>query len=193
VGAPPPDLTAFHIGLVVRDLDSVASRYQKVLGVDHWRVFELNLDAIPWNARSTKARVRIAYGQVPGQTIELVEVLEGWTQQSDWLEAHGEGVNHIGFWTPDVRASVDAAIAAGGRVVSALIDQQNNAVVQLKAGAANEAIIRAIDRGGAAYADPGLGAVQFEFIGPGIPLHEYLKEDYAWLNPPPWSRAARET
>jgi hypothetical protein len=46
-------------------------------------------------------------------------------------DQHGEGVQHIGFWTPDIRASVEHALAAGTRLVSVTTDTQGNTVVQL--------------------------------------------------------------
>ena len=42
MSAPPADLFAFHIGFVVRDVDAVMDRYRRMLGVDLWRVRELN-------------------------------------------------------------------------------------------------------------------------------------------------------
>src|SRR5262249_49450106 len=55
----------------------------------------------------------------------------GPNQFSQFLAEHGEGVQHIGFWTPDVRKAVEAAIAAGGRLVSASTDAAGNTSVQL--------------------------------------------------------------
>ncbi len=188
VSAPPPDLLAFHIGIVVHDLDAVADRYRRMLGVDRWRSHELHVAKSPFNERFTEAVVRIAYGRGAGQTIELIQVLEGRTQHSEFLEAHGEGVQHIGFWSADVRASVEAALAEGAKLVTAYIDAESNAVVQLTPGSP-VAPVEAIDRGRIAYVDPGLATVQFEFCGPSAApgLRGWLEEDFELLvTPPPW-------
>src|SRR5690606_7112739 len=47
---------------------------------------------------------------------------------------HGEGVQHIGFWCPDLRARVTEALEAGGRILSTLVDAQGNAVVHVQPG-----------------------------------------------------------
>src|SRR5437016_3303885 len=119
MSAPPPDLLAFHLGYVVRDLDAVADVYRRMLGVDRWRVHDLKVEAVPWNPRYTEALVKVAYGRGAGMTFELIQVLDGRTQHLDFLEQHGEGIQHIGFWTEDVRSSVKAAVGEGATLVSA--------------------------------------------------------------------------
>ncbi|MDE3075356.1 MAG: VOC family protein [Chloroflexota bacterium] len=188
MGAPPPDLLAFHLGFVVHDLEAVLEAYRRMLGVDLWRVHERLVPKIPWNERSRPARVKIAYGRGVGQTFELIQVLEGWTQHSQFLETHGEGIQHIGFWSPDVRAAVEAAVAEGASIVSAGIES-DQAVVQLTPGSSTQEILRAIDRGRISYVDPGLGGVQLEFVGPAAApdLRAWLAEDFeAIVTPPPW-------
>src|SRR5438105_159754 len=131
MSAPPPDLAAFHLGIVVRDLDAAIDRYRRLLGIDLWQVHELRRGRPPWHERFTDVRLNIAFGRGAGLTYELIQVLEGTNQHTEFLQAHGEGVQHIGFWTPDVRASVESALARGATLVSGLLDPNGNAAVQL--------------------------------------------------------------
>jgi Glyoxalase/Bleomycin resistance protein/Dioxygenase superfamily len=92
----PPDLVAFHVGIVVRDLHAVMDRYQRLFALD------------------------IAYGGRAGTGLafELIEPVPGEPSQwSEFLEQRGEGVQHIGFWTPDLLGSLQAAVAEGGTLV----------------------------------------------------------------------------
>ncbi len=136
ITAPTGDLVAYHVGIVVCDLQAVADRYQRILGVDRWRMPELATVKVPWDARSTDARLRVAFGRGAGLTFELIQVLEGRTPHLDFLDKHGDGVQHIGFWTPDVRAVVERAVKEGGRVTLARFDPNGNAEVQLSPGGA---------------------------------------------------------
>ena len=34
----PPDLVAFHVGIVVRDLHAVMDRYQRMFALEHWHI-----------------------------------------------------------------------------------------------------------------------------------------------------------
>jgi catechol 2,3-dioxygenase-like lactoylglutathione lyase family enzyme len=194
VTAPPSDLLAYHLGFVVRDLDAVAERYQRLLGVDRWRSHDLQVARVPWDARSTDARLRVAFGRAAGMTIELIQPLEGRTTHLDFLEAHGDGVQHIGFWTADVRAAVEHAVSQGARITLARYDPASTAFVQLSPGSSLEAIVGSLDPGRVAYVDPGLGGVQLEFVGPAAApgLRAWMEDDFPRIiqPPPPWETAS---
>ena len=86
----PPNLVAFHVGIVVRDLHAVMNRYQRMFALEHWHLREPQ-PGIP---------LRIAYGgrEGTGLAFELIEPVSGETSQwSEFLEQRGEGVQHIGF------------------------------------------------------------------------------------------------
>jgi catechol 2,3-dioxygenase-like lactoylglutathione lyase family enzyme len=188
--APPGDLVAYHVGFVVRDLDAVADKYQRLLGVERWRVHELRTAKVAFDARSTDARLKIAFGRGAGLTFELIQVLEGRTPHLDFVEKHGDGVQHIGFWTPDVRAAVQRAVKEGGRITMARLDPGGKAEVQLTPGSNMDTIAAAIPPGRLAYVDPGVGGIQLEFVGPAAAegLREWMQKDFETLlaPPPPW-------
>jgi hypothetical protein len=178
MSAPPPELQAFHLGIVVRDMEAVMERYRVLLGVDNWHVREIESPALPWNPDTKDARVKAAYGRGSGQTFELLQVLEGRTVHSKFLEEHGEGVQHIGYWTPDIRASLEDAVAKGAVITSARIDPLQRGVVQLSPGSGAADIISAMDANRPAFVNDGFTMIQIEFIGPGTNLRDWLKEDF---------------
>jgi hypothetical protein len=182
-------LLAYHVGFVVRDVDAVAARYQQMLGVDRWRVHEIAIPRLAWDARSTDARLNIAFGRGAGLTFELIQVLEGRTPHLDFLEQHGEGIQHIGLWTADVRASVEAAVSAGGTVTLARYED-DKLVVQLTPSSGTQEIVSSLEAARLAYVDPGLGGVQLEFVGPaGAPgLRAWMQDDFDRIvvPGPPW-------
>jgi catechol 2,3-dioxygenase-like lactoylglutathione lyase family enzyme len=190
MGAPPPDLMAYHVGFVVRDLEATADAYRRMLGVDRWRVHDLKVELVPWNPRYTAALVKVAYGRGAGLTFELIQVLEGRTQHLDFLEQHGEGVQHIGFWTDDVRASVRQAVEQGATVVSARFGEDDQAVIQLTPASSQSDIVAGLPQGRLAYVEPGLGGVQMEFVGPvqAPNLKAWMEEDFSKIviPAPPW-------
>jgi catechol 2,3-dioxygenase-like lactoylglutathione lyase family enzyme len=176
-----PELQAFHIGIVVHDIEAAIERYRAMLGVDLWRVRDPNPNG-----------TRVAYGRGAGQTWELFEVKgPGTTQHHQFRDQHGEGVHHIGFWTPDVKASVQAALDAGAQLVSATTDAQGNAVVELLPGPA--VTPQHFERFGmVTFVDAGLGGVRIEYIGHAGEafLRDWFKEDFDRIViPPPWSLA----
>ena len=171
----PPQIVAFHVGIVVHDLDAVIDRYKRMFGIDRWHV----RDALP------DIPQRIAYGGRDGtcMAFELIEPQPGaQTQMADFLAERGEGIQHVGFWTPDLRGSLQAAVDEGGTLVSGPFEQQGSTVVQVQMPEGQ--VPRQI-----AYIDVGLGTFRFELIGPPADqgLRNWLQEDYdKIIAPAPW-------
>jgi catechol 2,3-dioxygenase-like lactoylglutathione lyase family enzyme len=173
-----PEITCFHIAVVVNDVEKAVEGYKRFLGDG------------PWRLRDMGAGTRIAYGSAGGQTWELIEVsAPGGSQFHEFKERHGEGVQHIGFWTPDMRASVEDALSKGAKLVSATTDAQGHAAVQLLP-AADVKPEQLEGLGMASWMDLGLGGWRLEYIATGLGqtfLKDWLAEDYPGiiLNPAP--------
>lgn len=170
-----PGLVAFHIAIVTPDLEGAIERYRRVLGVDLWSY---------WDRTPPGSPTRVAYGAGAGATFELIGITgEGDTQFHRHLKAHGESVQHIGFWAPDVKAAVTAALDAGGEIVSGVVDAQGNAVVQVKPGDLDALQLR-----NPVFLNAGTGFT-IEYFGPGgDKLHrDWFKDDFErMVKPPPW-------
>lgn len=160
------DPMAFHLGYAVRDVDRVMARYTQLFGELHWRVGEAQFPAMPSNPQTTAARLKFAYGRIPGATLELIEVLEGETIHTEFLRNHGEGVHHLGVWVPDVQAAVRTAVEQGGRIVTAMLNG-DTASVQLSPASSPSEIIAAVNPSRMAWVDlEDAGGVSMEFVGP---------------------------
>jgi catechol 2,3-dioxygenase-like lactoylglutathione lyase family enzyme len=154
---------AYHLGIVVHDLEAACARYSELLGVPAWHKSDVERPGVPVNPRTAGGRgtLHIAFGRVPGMTFELIHP-EGSIEHKVWLDAHGEGLQHIGVWTPDVQAAVRDAVGKGCRVTHAALNQ-DVATISLTPDSAAEDIVPFL--GNLAYVDPGMGGFQIEFIG----------------------------
>lgn len=171
----PPEIVAFHVGIVVRDLEAVVDRYKRMFGIDRWHVREA-LPDIPQ---------RIAYGGHEGTGMAFELIQPGATgQMREFLDEHGEGIQHVGFWTPDLLGSLQAAVDEGGRLVGGgPFEQRDATVVQLEMP--DGQLPRQL-----AYIDVGMGTFRFELIGPPADqgLRNWLQEDYPRIiQPAPWA------
>jgi catechol 2,3-dioxygenase-like lactoylglutathione lyase family enzyme len=190
MSAPIEQILAYHIGIVVRDIDAVSACYGELLGVPKWHSWEVEREGLPTNAATAgrKGSVRIAYGRAPGQTIELLQPLAGTSIWSEFLREHGEGVQHIGLWTPDLAASVAAAVARGATVTHGMLGA-NSGSVQLTASSRQDEIAGALDPDQLAYLQPNVGGVQIEYVGPGGParMRQTIGADFdSVVTAPPW-------
>ncbi|HJN92295.1 MAG TPA: VOC family protein [Dehalococcoidia bacterium] len=164
-----PEVQCFHVATVVRDLDAAVAAYTSLLDAQTWRIREMSAD------------FRIAYGSGSGQTWELIEVRgEGTSQFHQFRDRYGEGVQHVGFWTPDIRALVEQALAQGGELVSATQDASGVTSVQLVPQAAVTPDLLDAGIGIGAFIEGGLGAWRIELIGNDGDefLRDWLQEDY---------------
>jgi catechol 2,3-dioxygenase-like lactoylglutathione lyase family enzyme len=170
----PPQIVAFHVGIVVRDLDAVIDRYTRMFGIDRWHA----RDATPETPQ------RIAYGGRDGTGIAFELIQPGPSgQHRDFLSEHGEGIQHVGFWTADLLGSLQTAVAEGGTLVAGPFEQRDNTVVELQMpdGQTPRQL---------AFIDAGMGTFRFELIGPPADrgLRNWLQDDYPRIiQPAPWT------
>lgn len=183
-----PSLFAYHLGIVVRDLDLACERYQQYLQVPRWHFTEIERAGLPINPATAggRGRQRIAFGRVPGATFELIQPVEGKSVFSVFLEEHGEGLQHLGVWTPDVQQAVTDAIGKGGRVTHGAL-REGVATVQLTPSSPPDAIVPWLES--PAYIDPGFGGFQIEFVGSANPerMRRIMGDDFdEIITLPPW-------
>lgn len=173
-----PELTAYHLGIAVHKLEPAMDVYRRMLGVTEWRM----RDPMPNGTL-------IAFGWAGGIAFELLQVPEhGNSQIHEFLRQHGEGIQHIAFWTADLRASVENALAEGGRLVSTTTDASGNTSVQLIPGSAKPDLSN-LDR--VVFVEPGLGGVRIEYVGQIGErfIRDWLKDDFEKIVPVPhWAK-----
>jgi Glyoxalase/Bleomycin resistance protein/Dioxygenase superfamily len=164
-----PEIKCFHIAVVVQSVEKAVEGYKRFLGDGPWRI------------RDMGSGTKIAYGSAGGQTWELIEVTgPGGSQFHAYRDEHGEGVQHIGFWTPDMRSSVEDALSKGAKLVSAMTDAGGHTAVQLLP----QADVKPAQLDGlgmASWMDLGMGGWRLEYIATDKGqtfLKDWLAEDY---------------
>jgi catechol 2,3-dioxygenase-like lactoylglutathione lyase family enzyme len=179
--ASAENVFAYHIGIVVRDIEPVSRLYTELLGVPRWHTWEVERDGLPTNPATAgkHGSIRIAYGHAPGQTIELLQPLSGTSVWSEFLRERGEGIQHIGVWTADLAAAVAEGLARGGRVIHGVLGGAAGAV-QLSVASPAVDIVRALDPQQLAYIQPGAGGVAIEYVGPAVAanMRRTIGDDY---------------
>jgi len=185
--APQAKMFAYHLGIVVRDLEAACARYSELLGVPEWHRSDVERPGLPVNPNTAGGRgvLHIAFGRVPGMTFELIQP-EGTIEHKVFLDRHGEGLQHIGIWTPDVQLAVREAVEKGCRVTHAALNQ-DVVTVNLTPESPPEAIVPFLAN--VAYVDPGVGGSQIEFVVASNPerrrnMFKEITEETIPL--PPW-------
>jgi catechol 2,3-dioxygenase-like lactoylglutathione lyase family enzyme len=91
-----------HIGSVVKDIDRVVEYYSRVFGIGPFEIYDFR----PYKTwvRGHEVRpfeLRIATADVGSGKMELIQVIHGDPPHRGFLEIHGEGLQHLGFYVPN--------------------------------------------------------------------------------------------
>lgn len=82
-----------QIGIVVKDVEATVRFYEKMFGIESSPTVEFEMDS---------AKLKIGMLQLGELQIELIQVLEGESIHSKFLEERGEGLHHLGFFVKDL-------------------------------------------------------------------------------------------
>ena len=105
-----------QIGIVVRDIDKVIDSWSSLFGIDPWTIREMNGK----DEKGQPVKVRLAFASLGSIQLELIQPVEGRIFHSEFLDVHGEGLHHLGFYVDDVNAEADNLVKQGARVLSTM-------------------------------------------------------------------------
>jgi catechol 2,3-dioxygenase-like lactoylglutathione lyase family enzyme len=102
--------------IVVHDLDEAVRRFVAELEIGPWTAYRLEpplLKEMRHHGEEVEFSLRHALAWQGELQFELVQPLAGPSIFAEHLEAHGEGLHHVGRYVPDHPAAVAEARAAG--------------------------------------------------------------------------------
>lgn len=105
-----------QIALVVWDLEASVRAYWDLLRIGPWTAFTYDpsiLKDMRYRGEPAEFGLRHALAWRDGVQLELVQPLEGPSIFKDHLEAHGEGLHHVGIYVPDHARAVREFEAQG--------------------------------------------------------------------------------
>src|SRR5262245_26700915 len=105
-------------GYVVRDIHAAMDDWVGGHGVGPWHlVGRVQLDWVRYRGRDSAPEMSIALANSGDLQIELIQQLnDAPSLYRDFLEAGGEGLQHVAYWSTDYQALLDRALAAGHRI-----------------------------------------------------------------------------
>jgi catechol 2,3-dioxygenase-like lactoylglutathione lyase family enzyme len=112
-----------QVSYTVRDLDAVTGWFKRALGVEHFGVTKATAGRdyevlIRDQPVSTPFSLRTAMGRLGPrgeQEIEIIQPVEGPSPYRDFLDLHGEGLNHVSFLVPDFEPAAERMRASGAK------------------------------------------------------------------------------
>lgn len=115
VGTSRVDQVAF----LVEDLDEGMDRWGAFRPEEEWRIYSYgpnNVEDLRYRGEPGRFSMRLAFiGRDP--QIELVEPLAGPSIYHDWIEEHGFGMHHLGFFVPRIEDAISAFERGGHQTI----------------------------------------------------------------------------
>jgi methylmalonyl-CoA/ethylmalonyl-CoA epimerase len=109
MGLPPP----FQLGVIVRNMERAVDYYSSVFGIGPFTVYDFEPEKHWFNGTPSHLRLRMGKASWGGLELELLEPLEGKSLHREFLDANGEGVQHLGFLVSDYETVYDRFVKAG--------------------------------------------------------------------------------
>jgi hypothetical protein len=107
-----------QIGVVVEDLDPVASFLESSFGLGPFRVEELEAPNVWDRGQEKHIKARLGFAMMGQVELELIHIVEGDSVHLEFLRQHGEGLHHLGFRVEDFEAKLQQAKDDGLRRAS---------------------------------------------------------------------------
>lgn len=96
-----------HLGIAVHDLEVSNLLFQKLLGVPHYKIEEVESEG-----------VRTSFFKTGPNKIELLEAIDPGSPIAQFLEKRGEGLHHIAFAVADLEAELERLAREGITVLN---------------------------------------------------------------------------
>jgi methylmalonyl-CoA/ethylmalonyl-CoA epimerase len=106
-----------QIGVVVENLDRVASFLESSFGLGPFRVEEPEAPNVWDRGQEKHIKARLGFAMMGEVELELIQILEGDSVHLEFLREHGEGIHHLGFRVTDFEAKLAQAKAMGFEVL----------------------------------------------------------------------------
>lgn len=136
-----------QIGVVVKDIDEAIDYYTSTFDLGPFRTTLIERHGAIVRGKPTDYKIKLAFAQMGNIQLELIQILEGETIQSEFLRTRGEGLHHIAFLVDDL----EAEIAKWGRKGIKVLQRSKPPATP--------------EEGGYAYMDTGkVGGVIFELV-----------------------------
>lgn len=104
-----------QVAFLVEDLGTSMTRWSALNRVDDWRIHTYDATNVSdLSYRGAPGTFSMQLGLLgAGPQIELIQPLGGPSIYHDWIERHGHGLHHFGFFVPSIAEAIASFDAAG--------------------------------------------------------------------------------
>jgi catechol 2,3-dioxygenase-like lactoylglutathione lyase family enzyme len=119
--APDPGLqTMTQVAIVCRDIEATSKRWAAVLGVDPPQIRTTRPGSevkMMYRGKPSNGRAKLAFLKAGQVTVELIQPVDGGSSWQEFLDAGGEGVQHVAFQVQNPQKTLAYFSAMGAPVL----------------------------------------------------------------------------
>jgi len=100
-----------QVAIICKDIEATTRRWAELLGVEPpaIRMTRPGREVkLIYRGRPSDGRVKLAFIRLGQVSLEFLEPVGGETSWAEYLEKHGEGVQHLGFQVKDLERSLES-------------------------------------------------------------------------------------
>ncbi len=107
-----------QIGIVVKDMAKAVEFYKKLFDLNDIPAMEMPAGSNEIRGETFRSKLKIGFGRVGDIQIEIIQVMEGRSPHSLFLEQGREGFHHIGMYVDDLEVEIKKMAEKGIHVLS---------------------------------------------------------------------------
>lgn len=115
-GLDPGMKTIVQVAIVTRDIEASAKRWAAVLGLPAPTITTTRPGEevkVVYRGKPSSGRAKLAFFRLGQVVLELIEPVGGDTSWKQFLDEHGEGVQHLGFQVENLEEAIARAARMG--------------------------------------------------------------------------------
>lgn len=95
----------YQLGYVVRDIEKACAFYESTYGVGPFTVLpEVDMDGVILRGKPVDTAIKVALAKSDKIEVEFIQPVRGRNVYTEFLDAKGDGIHHLGFVVDDMSA-----------------------------------------------------------------------------------------
>ncbi len=96
----------FQVGILVRDVEEASKKFEKLMGIGPFEIFEPAYRQMTIHGREGKFKIRLGLAKAGSIQVELIQPLYGETIYEKFIQQRGYGLHHLAVRTDNIEQSV---------------------------------------------------------------------------------------
>jgi 4-hydroxyphenylpyruvate dioxygenase-like putative hemolysin len=105
------------VGILVRDVDEAAKKFEKLMGIGPFEILEPEYREMTVRGHEGKFKVRIAFARAGSVQVELIQPLSGETIYDEFIRRRGYGLHHLAIRVENMEQSIKEMEGKGFQVI----------------------------------------------------------------------------